>query len=525
MLTSIEAKNFKGFRHPTKINIRPITLLFGPNSAGKSTILDVLGYAWKLLSRSSDEANPLPGRNPDSFEKLVRGHDTSRTISLSIAGSGDFDETDKHLLQLADDELASSDAWEALLSDVHVELQIEYDDDHPLGVIQNCVGQIAGHPFVKLEKSKKHQSDVFLRGDQLKALANTASNGTSSSILEAHLQNWLDTQSQSPGEWLHVGTLTGGQIPDWTSHLHDLEMRPFAPLLHYLVAAPFQVIRRQISDVLHIGPLRQLPPRNYQPQSADSHSWHDGLAAWAKLFEETGGNTEPELLNHVNRWLSKDDLLDTGHEIAVDRWKLLPQQDAQLEEMANCTEAELRDVLSKLDSHRRIQVRDLKRDVRVAPAEVGSGIAQLVPIVVAAMSTQFKNQLLCIEQPELHVHPGLQTSIADLFLGARNRLDDRHFLVETHSEHLLLRLLKRIRQTMSGVVNEHPVPEKTIYSGDDAEEIRRHSQPRMEPEDLAVYWVQRDGDATVFERLHVNYNGDFEGGWPKGFFDERMEEL
>ena len=64
MLTAIEVENFKGIGRPIRIELRPITLLFGPNSAGKSTILHALHYAHEVLSR----------RNFDPDETHHGGH-------------------------------------------------------------------------------------------------------------------------------------------------------------------------------------------------------------------------------------------------------------------------------------------------------------------------------------------------------------------------------------------------------------------------------------------------------------------
>ena len=51
-----------------------------------------------------------------------------------------------------------------------------------------------------------------------------------------------------------------------------------------------------------------------------------------------------------------------------------------------------------------------------------------------------------VEQPELHVHPAVQVALGDVFIdGIKNR--NRTMLIETHSEHLLLRLLRRVRET------------------------------------------------------------------------------
>jgi predicted ATPase len=123
-----------------------------------------------------------------------------------------------------------------------------------------------------------------------------------------------------------------------------------------------------------------------------------------------------------------------------------------------------------------------------------------------------------IEQPELHIHPKLQVVLGDLFiLAVRNELESRgsvyphrRFIIETHSEYLLLRLLRRIREHSSGDVPEWCEP--------------------FRPEDLCVSYVEEStstdgGPTVVMRRLRVDERGEFIDRWPDGFFEERAEEL
>jgi predicted ATPase len=55
-ITAITIENFKGIKGPLRIEIKPITLLFGPNSAGKSTIIQALHFAREIFER--DNLNP-----------------------------------------------------------------------------------------------------------------------------------------------------------------------------------------------------------------------------------------------------------------------------------------------------------------------------------------------------------------------------------------------------------------------------------------------------------------------------------
>ena len=111
---------------------------------------------------------------------------------------------------------------------------------------------------------------------------------------------------------------------------------------------------------------------------------------------------------------------------------------------------------------------------------------------------------LVAEQPELHIHPALQMALGDLFIEAVTDGDrpPQQFLIETHSEHLLLRLLRRLRENND---NEARGP-LGLY-----------------PEDLAIYFVEGGAEGMQIRLLSVDEGGRF--NWPKGFFDEREREF
>ena len=86
-LTRIEIENFKGIGTRQTIELRPITLLFGPNSAGKSTVLQALHYLREILERSNiDPDRTIAGGLIDlgGFATLVHNHELKRTVTLKV---------------------------------------------------------------------------------------------------------------------------------------------------------------------------------------------------------------------------------------------------------------------------------------------------------------------------------------------------------------------------------------------------------------------------------------------------------
>lgn len=138
----------------------------------------------------------------------------------------------------------------------------------------------------------------------------------------------------------------------------------------------------------------------------------------------------------------------------------------------------------------------------VSPSNMGIGFSQMMPLVASAFGAE--NSLIAIEQPELHVHPALQTELADLFIQSAKGRGNR-FLIETHSEHLILRVMRRIRET-----TRNSLPE---------------GKPPIKPKDVAILYVQPGENGSTVQELRIDEQGRFVDNWPQGFFEERLDEM
>ncbi|MEO7317540.1 MAG: DUF3696 domain-containing protein, partial [Chthoniobacteraceae bacterium] len=146
---------------------------------------------------------------------------------------------------------------------------------------------------------------------------------------------------------------------------------------------------------------------------------------------------------------------------------------------------------------------DQQTQTEVSHRDVGIGVSQVLPILVSAVAS--KNMLIAMEQPELHLHPALQAELGDVFIESALGENKNTFLIETHSEHLILRLLRRIRETAAGELPTGKMP--------------------LRPEDIAVLYVKPGAEGSEVIALPVNAEGDFDAPWPDGFFAERAKEL
>jgi predicted ATPase len=134
--------------------------------------------------------------------------------------------------------------------------------------------------------------------------------------------------------------------------------------------------------------------------------------------------------------------------------------------------------------------------------DVGSGVPFVLPVLYAVSAQGF----IGVQQPELHLHPALQSSLADVFIEELHREGCGQFVIETHSEHFLLRLLRRIRNTEKGKILSEDL--------------------KLTNDQIAVYYFDPQvGGGTFVSRQLVTPLGDFYNDWPRGFFSERNDDL
>ena len=228
------------------------------------------------------------------------------------------------------------------------------------------------------------------------------------------------------------------------------------------------------------------------------------MSAWEQLIDE------PALLDLVNVWLSDRKRLNTPFRLEVR--DLFPLQQLRRQIISASQETKdsikLEDLNRVFDAATRVAVPDLalidqRTGVSVSHRDVGLGISQILPVLVHCYAKE--REILAIEQPEIHLHPSLQAELTDVFIQSALGEQRNTFLLETHSEHLILRLLRRVRETTDG----------RLPAG----------MPPVRPEDVSVLYVQPGENGAEVIEMPVTPDGDFARPWPGGFFAERLEEL
>lgn len=519
MLTSLEIENFKSVATRQRVEFAPLTLLFGANNAGKSTVLHALIYMHELLERGTADVDrtELGGTSIElgGFARLVHRHDLDRSIVLraEFDTKGSLSRFGRDLSQFPfvdlDDDVES--AWLELricrwsspgLTGPLVDRAVVgvNGSSEPLVSLSRS-GTIANEPLYaqinfehallqssletrdawSLIAASEHVAvptfgvrDVEERGRAGDALAVAPRTEAAVSRPVFAVASIRNSALPAPSEPLLVFPLSG---TDSISQDTANQVRTF---LEMVVLGTTAHLASFLRESLYIGPLRAIPALgDLYERPANAASWGDGRASWQELVRD--GH---DLVERTNAWLGR-----LGADCRVFVTSVFEQNSSDGDATTTRTHT------------LRLETR---QGTRVLPAEVGAGVSQMVPVVVAAALA--RGGAIAVEQPELHVHPALQTGLGDLFIEAATREWPRRLaLVETHSEHLILRVLRRIRET-----SEDELPEGT---------------KSFTSEDLSVIYVESTPDGTRFRRLRVDAAGEFVDRWPQGFFGERMREL
>jgi len=291
----------------------------------------------------------------------------------------------------------------------------------------------------------------------------------------------------------------------------------YSDLINQIVVGITALARDHLEHLRYIGPIRAIPDRHHEaPQVEEPARWSNGLGAWDLLlrhYDRAQGKGD-ELVEQVSKWFEDKDRLGLGYRIEVTGLRSVAE-DSLLMSRLKVLQSHYDD-LSQQDFRKqillplqtspkspRVRIVDTRNGTEVGPKDIGIGVAQALPIVVGTLDS--KCRLLAVEQPELHLHPSAQARMGDLFISAAKA--GRQFILETHSELFILRLLKRIRQTTVGEVADKPL--------------------RLTPDGLGVIHLERTAETIAVTVLGVDRQGEFLKPWPgkDGFFEERAREL
>ena len=476
-ISGLYLENFRSFRLPTSIPLRPITLLYGQNSAGKSSILKSILMLQQTLSASSRSGRRKAGMifsgdsvDLGSFATTVSNHDRSKTLRVGIAldrlRSSTSDSGEEFIVTWDLHEEHGSPALSVQAEIRGCKLRFNRDFDTGFWNLDNSSVEqwltVVEHGATLFDQESKIAED--LRAG-LGLVPQFDGDYFPRQLLEQLTPPNLRPRARGLGHDANQSAVGSGDetaAQDATQPINIQE--PLARAWEDVYRTHWVPLGQKLRRVVHVGPLRREPSRfeRYVP-TQDREVGRAGEQMLALLHEQ------PRLVNEVNNVLA---MLELPYRIKV---VLLTSSEA----VGTVLHLALKSVTSELE---------------VSTSDVGVGYSQVLPLITQAVLA--RNQLVCVEQPELHLHPAMQSRLADVFIDQSTGGNRAQFLIETHSESLMLRILRRIREG------------------------------RLPPDDVQVLYVDQDETGTsVVTELPISADGEFMTRWPKGFFDERLEEL
>lgn len=433
VLTSLRLRNFKAFKDTGDVEIAPLTVLTGPNSSGKSAVIRALMALRQTVESRDQSAAFVPtGSYVDlgPFEDFVFMHDEKASVFLDVDCKVPAGPS-----QIVGIPLTMPQEEQK----ISVSLELRYlPSSDRIYLAQSSIKSDPGEVRIcKVTKGGKaigrsYKTNVVGPGDLFVNLADT-STAKFSSTPPFHVRSFRSMSYR------------GNPSRLWATQLSkEIE----------------DSILREFSAVCYVGPLRARPQRMYISTGE------------APREVGTAGELGPAVL-----WSASE----------VAQLKLEERLSEWCSRMGIALEIELATIFG---SYFQVHAVDPHTKAHMNLPDVGFGTSQILPILIQGLIANPGTTLL-LEQPEIHLHPKVQADLADFLVEVSQR--DVAVIVETHSEHIITRIQRRI------------------------------AEQAFQPDHVALYYIIPSAEGSRFARVQLDSFGQIKHA-PEGFFEEGFEE-
>lgn len=444
MLTELCIQNFKAWKDTGSVRMKPLTVIFGANSAGKSSLGHLL-LGLKQTALISDRKRALHLGDLHSqidlgtFADCLHNHDLSAKLAFTLGwrlrGRLSVDNPLKTGERYEADALRLKSVLRADAKGLPVLESFQYQllskDDVGLTVWHGY--SAAGKPDLKVQPMQ---------------------------LVRAPGRKW---PIDAPEKFYRFSDVTLARYQNADA----------------LAQLPLEV-ERLLAGLIYLGPLRE-PPRRTYPWAGDTvpDVGVRGELSIAALLAAT----------------EQDRKLNRGHKHRLQRFDAFIA--AWLKDLRVIDRFTVRPV-AKGRKEYEVLVRARAGSPEVRLTDVGFGVSQVLPALVQAFYAS-PDSTIWLEQPEIHLHPRVQAELADALISAVKAYENGkprnvQLIVESHSEHFLLRLQRRVAEGL------------------------------ITPDDLAIYFVREDKDGVALEALRLDSFGEIQN-WPDGFFGDDLAEI
>jgi AAA ATPase domain/Protein of unknown function (DUF3696) len=434
MLTELRFENFKSWKDTGVMRMAPLTGFFGTNSSGKTAILQFL-LMLKQTVESNDRSQVLNFGNENTYADLG----TAKSVIHQ-----------NHIPSVLDFSLSWQPDQPSLIPP-----SFKFPLASPgSSIVQPILSRVE---WIKFSAAVRFDFDSLIVNNLLYDYP--ASREKIGSI---------GLQRQEDGHYKLHGDGVATPIASRNSTPLPAPVKVYGFPIEAFSIGDLATIDRSFEQcfnaVYYLGPIRDYPKRFYswsgeQPQDVGRR----GENTIAALL--TARKQDPEIEIKIAQWLKVMGLID---DFKVDL--IAPEQ------------------------------RLYQASVRIAPGgtycpitDVGFGVSQILPVLVLCYYVP-KGSTIIFEQPEIHLHPSAQQKLADVFIDVIKHRE-LQIIIESHSEHLLHRLQRRIAET------------------------------ELAPEQAALYFCQMENDgASSLTELELDPFGNIKN-WPEDFFGDDMGDL
>ena len=394
MLSSLRIKNFKAWKDTGNIRLAPLTVLFGANSAGKSS----LGHLLLALKQTAASA--------DRRRALHTGDDSS------LIDLGTFVET-----------LHRREKGAVLEFDLEWALASPLEIQNPLDERQRYEGKTLALKSL-IAAGPNDQPIVRRLRYELRA--------EGKKVLSASLEHEGGKAVQLRTDPYTLVHAVGRKWPlDPAEKFYRVSDHSLARFQNADFLATFALeVERALDSLSYLGPLRDTPHRTY---------------GWAGNTPETVGPKGEYAIACILAAQAQGRKLNRGR-----RQRLQPFDAFIAQWLVDLGIIEAFTVRATAPGRKDYEVKVKTRGglTEVALPDVGFGVSQVLPALVQAFYCP-PDSLVWMEQPEIHLHPQVQAELADVFISGVQAYEDgkpRNVppIIATHSEHFLNRLQRRV---------------------------------------------------------------------------------
>ena len=438
MLKHLEVNNFKAWRK-LDIHLGKVTGLFGANSSGKSSVLQFL-LMLKQTKDATDRGLVLDFGGPNqlvnlgTYESIVHRGDQKAELDWTLD-------------------------WELL-----EQLNVGDPTDRRRAVLftGNKLQESSRVGFEGSHLSARHVKYRF--SDAVFAIEPKQANSTEFDLTsEGPLaQPFIRNQGRA---WPLPGPVKTHLFPD----------QAFTYFQNTGFLSDFEAAYEELMDrILYLGPLREHPQREYRWSGTSPHDVGPRGERTVDAILAATARGEERNLAPRRRYMKFQE--------TIAYW---------LRELGLIHSFEIKEIGSGTNLYQAC-VRKDPNSPETMLTDVGFGVSQVLPVLVLLYCVP-EGSIVLMEQPEIHLHPSVQSGLADVMLAVAQHRQVQ-IIVESHSEHLLRRFQ------------------------------RRAAEQKVSSSDLKLYFVKTARGAAELNDLRLNDWGEIEN-WPDNFFGDEMGEI